>query len=367
MQLAQDARLTLTALQSGMKSQASQGLILQGHAQALERQPMIDVSAYPSLTPVGDSLTNVLGAAKASGTRYLNEIQPNTLKLLVNVAAYANFVGVMDTYVRPGMSQADITRTLTMLGQYAEKYEDEAKSTAKVFCDYRQTLSGQASGFAEIEATLSSLANANTGLLKDFDSQMRSIDSLISASIAGTVLGVLGIIGGAVVTAIGAIAGFVTAGTSTPLVLVGATIVIAGVGSLAAGATGLILLTNQKHDLLRQSEQLKAELKFAATAKNTILSLADQTATAAVAAQQVQNSWTSLGAQLAELASFIETGKLDPDSADLFFQMIAPLGRDLKGGVKTIQDQFAGVKIAGSETAELVQVLNGLAAGKIAA
>ena len=71
------------------------------------------------------------------------------------------------------------------------------------------------------------------------------------------------VIGGAFVTAIGAVADFVTAGTSTPVVIGGVAMMVAGAGGITAGAIVLHNSLGARQDLYQKRSSLNSEVLIA--------------------------------------------------------------------------------------------------------
>ena len=182
-------------------------------------------------------------------------------------------------------------------------------------------------------------------MLASISSQLSTIQSNIDGAIAGTVLSGLAIVGGIFMTAVGGVAEFVTAGTSTPLVVAGIAVVAAGVGGEVASALALKNLNGQKASLLQQQSTLTAEVNLATGISTGIGSLQTQANTSVTAASQMENAWSFLSDDLSNLSSDLQKGITNTGMLRTLFLTAANAEiQQVLNDTATIKTQMSGVQ-----------------------
>jgi hypothetical protein len=175
-----------------------------------------------------------------------------------------------------------------------------------------QTLSGQlstdAGDFATTVSNLNAAVNGDNGVLASDKKELDSIQGKIDGAIAGIVLSGLAIVGGSFMIAVGGIADFVTAGTTTPLVVGGIGIVAGGISGEVASAITLKNLNDQKAALLRDEANLTEEVKLATGISSGYQSLNTQVTNAVTAATQMATAWSFLGDDLGSMITDLQNG-----------------------------------------------------------
>jgi len=325
------------------RNHASQGLILQTHAMTVDRQPIPDFSAYPKLKESGDSLASTLRRAQSNSAFYLKEIQPLAMNSLQRIDRYINVEVGIAKMLEHGADKNRIIQGLRAAEQQTLSFKGEADDVHRRLDTLRQSLSADGAEFQRHKQTLLTLTEADGGVLKSLEGQIADIDGKMNGLIAGAVISGLAVIGGVFLVAIGSVAGFVTAGTSVPLALLGGTIVVGGIAGEVGSSIAIAGLSNQKSELMRQQTGLRSEVVFAQGLASTLTTLSDGAANSALAAQQMSNAWNTLGGHLQNLAQDLEAGRAEIDDLlDLFLAAAEGDIADLKRDTRVIQDQLAG-------------------------
>jgi hypothetical protein len=333
-----------SAMDQGSKAQSSQALILQAYALSVLQQPLLNLNTK-SLEPLQNDMNASLKAAMAHANNYKNVILPSMLTSLTSMNQYFNLQNALATALTPSTDQKTTVAALNAVLDQANGYKSDAVSLQQQLAGLSSDISGDASKFNGFVTQLNAALNGDNGVLTDLQNQLGSIDGKIDGAITGTVLSGLAILGGAFLIAVGAIADFVTAGTSTPLIIAGIGIVATGVGGEVASAVTLSNLINMKADMLRQQAQLQAEVQLAAGLQSGYTSLSNAAVSAATAAQQMSNAWGLLGGHLSNLITDVEKGKQNAGTLQTLF-LTAAKGAvaDVQTDITTIDRQLTGAQ-----------------------
>jgi hypothetical protein len=338
------------------RAQSSQALIVQSYALSALQQSTVDFSAFPNIVSIGTDINAAIGSAKTNSNQYLNVVLPKMITTISNIDAYFNLQNALAQALSPSTPASQAIQLMGAVQRQAQGFQTQSSGLVTDLQGLRTALSTDAGNFSNLVTRLNSAVNGDNGVLASIDGELGSIDSKIDGAITGTVLSGLAIAGGIFLIAIGAIADFVTAGTSTPLVIAGIGIVAAGVGGEVASAITLANLIKLKNKLLTDKAQLKAEVSLALGMKNGLASLADSAANAATASQQMANAWGLLSNDLAALITQLQNGQTTVDAVRLLYQMAAQgTVKNVQGDIQTIRGQLAGtqqVKTAAGQTVD---------------
>jgi len=288
--------------------QSSQALIIQTYANSVNEQPNVDFSGDPTLVTYQTQINAGLATAQGHATNYLNVIQPSIIQNITNIASYYALYNAVATTLPAGSTEQEWIQSLTVLQQQAATYQ----TTAGQVVTSLQTLSGQlstdAGDFATTVSNLNAAVNGDNGVLASDKKELDSIQGKIDGAIAGIVLSGLAIVGGSFMIAVGGIADFVTAGTTTPLVVGGIGIVAGGISGEVASAITLKNLNDQKAALLRDEANLTEEVKLATGISSGYQSLNTQVTNAVTAATQMATAWSFLGDDLGSMITDLQNG-----------------------------------------------------------
>lgn len=347
----------VTDLGGAIKGQAGQALILQSHAMTVCRQPQIDFAGESKLKGLQDDMNGALRTAAANGDRYLSLIQPKAIDTITRVDRYFNLQTSLSRMLENEKDIAKIIRNLRIVENQSRLFESEAIAVAADLHALRELLSKDAAAFSGFQLQLQAVTSADGGMLAALQSELHDIDGKITGAVAGAAISGVAIAGGVFLVAVGTISGFVTAGTSTPLALLGGTLVVGGIAGAVGSGIAIAALVNQKEQLLRRESTLKSEVKFASGLETTFSSLSSGATQSAQAAQQMANAWTGLSGHLKNLADDIEAGRSEPDVLELFLSSADGDLRDVKEDVRIIKQQLAGAAVVDSPGAPLEEVI----------
>lgn len=349
---------SLKAMDTGIKGQSSQALIVQSYSLSSIAQPHVDFSGFDKLKQINVDINNGLDTAKTNGNYYLNTLQPSMITTITDLDAYFNLNNALAQALNPNTPADLAIQQLKAVQQSVTGYKSKTDKLVIDLQSFRTKLSTDASNFKGYTTKLNSIVNGDQGVLSEINDQLDSIDSKIDGAIAGTVLSGLAIAGGVFMIAVGGIADFVTAGASTPLVVAGVGVVAAGVGGEVASAVILGNLLKEKGNLLTEKSQLKSEVNLVTGVSSGLDSLDKQASSAAEATQQMANAWNTLDGHLGNMISEVQSGQTTVDSIRNLFQIAAQgTVKDIQQDSTTIKGQLAGVKITtntGGNVADMV-------------
>jgi non-hemolytic enterotoxin B/C len=345
-------------MNSAVKGQSGQALILQTYALTVERQPLIDFGAETRLKEVQGNINGVLGRAKDHAKIYLAEIQPAAIGTITRVDRYFNMQVALTKLLKSGQDRATLLRTLRAIEEQSLSFKTEADDVARRLQVLRGSLSEDASEFERFRITLHEITDADGGLIKDLENQVKDIDGKMAGAIAAAVVSGVAVAGGIFLVCVGTIAGFVTAGTSTPLAVLGGTLIVGGVAGSVGAGIAIATLASQKNALLLRQSTLTSEVKFAQALDGTFTTLSNGAAGAAQAAQHMANAWNGLSGHLRNLADDLEAGRADQELLELYVTTAESDVNDIKGDVRIIKQQLAGAETVADPDASLADVVN---------
>ncbi len=295
-------------INAATKSQSSQGLIIQNYSNSVLQQPNVDFSGFKNLLPYQTQINTGLGKAQGHAKTYLNTIQPSIITNVTNINNYYQLHNAVATTLPPGSTTKEWIAALNTLKDQSSQYLSDTNGVIASLKTLNTSLGTDTASFNLTVTNLNAAVNGDNGVLKSIDGQLGTIQGKIDGAIAGIAISGLAILGGVFITAVGAVADFVTAGASTPVVVGGVALIAAGVGGEVASAVTLSNLNNEKAKLLREKSTLTAEVNLALGIKGGYSSLANQAGAAMNAATQMQNAWEFLGGDLSNLINDLEKG-----------------------------------------------------------
>ncbi len=139
-------------------------------------------------------------------------------------------------------------------------------------------------------------------------------------------------------------ADFVTAGTSTPVVIGGVAMMVAGAGGITAGAIVLHNSLGTRQDLYQKRSNLNSEVLIATQIGNGYKGLQVQAQNAVTAATQMSNAWDALTSDLGSLITDLDKGITSGDDIrQLWLTAADTTVKTVLTDVTTIKAQMAGV------------------------
>lgn len=331
-------------INSGNKGQSAQALIIQSYANSIKEQPTVDFSGEPNLEKFQAEINTGLQTAQSHADNYLNNIQPNIIENISNIGNYYALHNAVLATLPEGSTEQEWITNLQVLQEQSSQYQKAANGVVTELGQLHTDLTNDTASFAGTVSDLNAAVNGDHGILDSINSQLSDIQGKIDGAIAGTALSGLAIVGGAFVIAVGAVADFVTAGTSTPVVVGGVAIVAAGIGGEVASAITLKNLNDEKASLLSEKSTLTAEVNLAVGISSGYNSLLTQVKGAVEAATQMQNAWQFLSSDLGNLVADLQKGIQSADQVRTLFLTAANTEiQTVITDINTIKGQMAGV------------------------
>jgi len=326
------------------KGQSSQALIIQVYANSVDEQPNVDFSGEPHLAIYQTQINTGLATAQGHANKYLNSIQPSIIQNIANIGNYYALNNAVATILPEGSTEAQWIENLNALQTQSAQYQKDANVIVTSLQNLHDNLTTDAASFAKTVSELNAAVNGDNGILESDKKELSSIQGKIDGAIAGIVTSGLGIIGGSFMIAVGGIADFVTAGTTTPLVVGGIGVLAAGIGGEVASAVTLKSLNDEKAKLLTEESTLTAEVKLATGVSSSYQSLATQVKNAVDAATQMENAWEFLSSDLGSMITDLKNGiKSAGQIRTLFLTATNTEIKTVITDIDTIKGQMAGV------------------------
>jgi non-hemolytic enterotoxin B/C len=332
------------AIDTANKAQSSQALIIQAYANSVNEQPTVDFGSDAKLAAYQTQINAGLATAQGHANNYLNTIQPSIIQNIANIGNYYALYNAVADALPAGSTEQQWVESLTALQVQSGQYQTAANGVVASLTTLHANLTSDSAAFATTVSELNTAVSGDNGVLDSINNQLSSIQGDIDGAIAGIVVSGLTIVGGGFMIAVGGIAEFVTAGTSTALVLGGVGLVATGIGGEVASAITLKNLNDTKANLLAQAAELTAEVKLATGISSSYQSLVGQVNNAVQAATAMENAWNSLSSDLGSLISDLQNGVQNADTLrTIFLDAANTVVKTVVTDISTIKGQLAGV------------------------
>lgn len=335
-------------------TQTSQGLILQGYCNSVLQQASVNFGEFTNLAQFEKDINSGLITAKAHADDYLTNIQPAIISNISNIENYYQLCNSVPVVCPVGSSDSQWMDLLLAMQSQANEYQSLSSGIVTKLTTLNSNIGNDAASFASTVTKLNSAVNGDNGVLADLSNRISTVDKQIAGCIAGTTLSALAIVGGVFMIAVGGITDFVTAGTTTPLVIGGVAVLAAGIGGEVASALLLKSYYDQKASLLSQQSSLKNEVNLASGISSAYTQIGLQARSSMEAATQMANAWSSIGSDLGSMADDLKKGRTSTGILrSLWLNTANNLCPTILTDVNTIKAQMAGVQSVSSGTQNL--------------
>ena len=356
-----------TVINATNRQQMGAALIVQTYANSVLAQPEVDFSGIPGLSSYQTEINDGLTTAQEHANYFLNTMEPALILNMSNCENYYQLNDALPTTLPTGSTVDQWTTELTAVQTQSTAYQVAAAQMVTDLQSFRDELATDTQSFASTVQSLNSAVNGDNGVLASISDQLSTIQGEIDGAIGGIVVSALTVAGGVFVICVGAIADFVTAGTSTGAVVGGIGLVAAGVGGEAGSITALVTLNNSKSALLSEKSELTTEVQLATAVSSGYAALANQVGNALTAASAMANAWSSVESDLGNLISDLNNGIQSADAVRSLF-VTAANGeiKTLLTDIETIKQQMDGIQVQVAAPAQTVSNLITLVAKKAA-
>jgi hypothetical protein len=333
----------------------SSGLIVQSYCTLVAQQPaiVIPASVAAKLPPVNA----YLNLAQTNASDYLTNIQPKILLVVTDVAGYSTQFSQFSTIITGKVNdwkggsptaRQDALDLLQALQQALQAKLDNVNGVKSSLAGFQTKLNVDVSNFNTASSRADTVIGGDQGAIADLETQISDMDKRIAGAATGIALSGLTIIGGALMIAAGSIASFITAGTSTPLVVAGVAVVVVGAAGLAASSIVLSQLIGAKAGLIEQKAELDADLKFLTNFKSTMGTLGSSASEAATQINSMSNAWGLLSGNLGNVVGSIQQSRdysQLPVVVQAYLNTAGAQWSQVQANTQIIQQQMTGVQL----------------------
>lgn len=340
---------------NALKETASAGLIMQNYCTAVAAQPLFLIPA--DLQSKLPDVNSYLKTAQENANKYTSTVQPQMIGVLADVSSFSiqfpKIADLVNKYLEAWSlgsedNKAKALSTIKVMQALINDQITGVNTTYTGMDDVRSKILTDKSNFDASVASSSSLITGNQGELNAIRDQLNSIDGKIIGSSVGVALSGLAIAGGIFMICIGSIASFITAGTSTPLVVAGAALVCAGAGGETASSIVLANLLKEKGELLTRESMLNQYVSVLDGVKTNISLLSKSAESAIAGLNSMSNAWSLLSSDLSNVASCLESAQTFSDLPEIVQSFFASAQEEWAGvnqDINIIKEQLTGVKI----------------------
>lgn len=338
-----------------LKSLASAGLTVQSHCVSVQQQPLFILPA--DIAKDLPDINTYLRSAQANAGQYLTQVQPKIISVITDVDAYSKtfptFAKQINGYIRAWASGSDDNKKKAMnaIAAMRDIAREKSGNVAVVSGLVGSTLTlfnSDVSHFEEVSRACETRITGKKGELAELDAQISSLNSKIAGASVGVGLSGLALIGGIFMICIGAIANFVTAGTSTTFVVIGASLAVAGAGGLTGSSIVLANLIRDKGKLLDRKAVLDAYVAAITGVQDSVGGLHDSAQSAADCAGSMQRAWDLFGGDLKQVENtltYAQSFSDLPSSVQGFFETAENQWNSVSTDIDIIKQQMTGVQV----------------------
>jgi non-hemolytic enterotoxin B/C len=328
------------------KQLTSLALLIQAYALSVNSQPTVNFKGFKNLEQYQKEINSGLSKAKTHANTYLNIIQPSIQSNIANIESYYALHNSVASTLPQGSTESEWITSLNTLRQQSQIYQRDARKIVSSLEGLVTNLTGDSAAFTTIVSDLNSAVNGDNGILAGYEGQLGRIQDDIDGTIAGIVLSGLAILGGIFMIIVGAVSDFVTAGTTTPLIVGGIGVLITGVGGEITSAIELANLNNEKAGILQDKSKLTKEVNLALGISSAYGNLNTQVGNAVKAAKSMENAWNLLSDDLGNLSTDLSNGmKSTGEVRKLFLTDANTEVGTVTNDIRIIKAQMAGVKV----------------------
>lgn len=325
-----------------LKSEGAQARILEAYSLSLNAQP--DFQTVIHQKQVNDLVLEAnahMGTARKHGTHYLNVVQPSIIKTLGDMDHYFNTQLKFSQAMTSDKSNAEVGRIFDALAARLDEYKEAASGVETLLQGVRADFNADQRVFGHVQAKAIALHKQQEALLNVHRNRLEEVERELKAMHQKCLLGILGLIGGAVVVVVGSV---VTAGAAAPALVTGGIGMIGtGVAGIAKGASGYKGLMSEKRELILQIQRTDEGIGVLSGMSSSLGSFGDSAKLAVEAAQTMVNSWTFLSDSLADLSKDL---KSDRQYIDILRSELIELAQSglntVSTDLKTVRDQMRG-------------------------
>ncbi len=334
-------------MDNAVKSQMGQMLILQTYSNGVLQQPKVDFSADPDLSSYQQQVNDGLGSAQGYANDILSNIVPEMIGNLSNISNYYQLCAAIPATTNAATPKAEWITLLGALKAQADGYKSASIDIMTSLQEVNNNMIPDAASFATVVSNINTAVQGDNGTLENITQQLNSLNYQIAGAITGTVFGALAIAGGVFTIIVGAVADFVTAGTSSELVIGGVVAVVAGIGTEAGTAIALAGFYSQKADLLQQQAMLTSEVSLLAGISSSYTQFCDLVKASIAAASQMQKAWKMISDYITSLIDDITNGVIT-DMAQVRNLFVTSSGTEfsaIQNDISTIKVQMTGIAV----------------------
>jgi archaellum component FlaC len=265
---------------------------------------------------------------------------------------FTNFYNLIDDRLNDwkGGDKSAKEDAMALLQQLQNALDDKKKSVIVVSKDLNNFITDinqDISNFHTASIKADTIIGGDQGSLASLDSAISKIDTTISVAIAGIAISGLVTVGGGLLVAVGSIANFVTAGTSTPVIVAGVALVVVGVAGVTASSIVLKNTLEAKSKLLQQKAELNANLIFLKNFKSTIGTLETSASLASSQLGSMSNAWVTLGNNMGNVIQALDNARTYSEltiTVQAYLNTANTQWMTVQKNVQILQEQMAGVK-----------------------
>jgi non-hemolytic enterotoxin B/C len=327
-------------------NQISQGLIIQQYCNTVIAQPTVDFSSDANLAELQKDINNALATAVSHANKYLNTISPRLLSSISNLDNYFSLTLSVPTSCPQGSTIQTWIATLNAMKLVAENNKRDINVILTDLQNISIDFKNDSATFDSLATQINNKVTGDNGELDKLKEGLSNINTQIAGTSVAIAFGALTIVASVFTIAVGAVAGFVTAGTSAELVIGGVAALAGGVGAEIGASITLKGLLDQKASILTEQAQLNSEV-ILITGFNTALdNLSQQANNAYEAAKAMENAWDLLANDMESYIDDLKMGTIAPDTLRESF--LNEANSDIviiRQDISTIKAQMAGVTI----------------------
>ncbi len=342
-----NSQVTSKSIRSANFSSTCKAMHLQQNCISIQETADLILPDLKTLPTLQTSINKGLAKCSAHATIYLNSTVPSVLKNLASIQVfYQSF-----TDIASGLNINDSDETwegsIGILIQLAEGFKGDATKSSLTLSQIEKKFTSDSSGIKTDLEKLHAALNGEHGILSNLKKELKSEDKAINDLIAAEVASSLGVLGGVAMVAVGGVADFVTAGTSTAVVLSGVALMAGSTAGIVESSIALNKELEAKTKTLTEQTECHDVVKALAGINSTLSDVSTKISDSVELLTDMADAWDMVLGSLTILGTIAKYGKNDKTDARKSFLLVAEQeAKDIVTQTGIIEKQMTGSVVA---------------------
>ncbi|MFJ7905300.1 HBL/NHE enterotoxin family protein [Streptomyces sp. NPDC096198] len=270
------------------------------------------------MEPAEVAINAALKKARENAEKYMNELRVESLSVLNSVQRYIAAHEDLAALVSSDDKATKLSQVDTLVSQCSD-WQRHAKDVSEKLGRLAIDFSQDAQALQEGIAIMHRLAEGDTGILAQFERDLKEVQGKIDKAIFDISVGGLAVIGGIILIGVAALSTAVTGPAAWTLGVGGVLLVGGGAYGVSTGGMALHAGLKLKGEILQKQAAAKQEIATAKAMEVQLGSIVEQAKIASYGADNMATAWKALEADMKALKQDVEEGKNYEDALTFLY------------------------------------------------